>query len=70
VLVALTIARCGIVFRLILGTLSICLCILIEGVAFQEAVLAREVGGEVLIRAARLIMTMVNADEDNDDEVY
>jgi hypothetical protein len=42
ILVALTIQKCGIVFRLILGTLSICLCILIEAVCFNEPVMARE----------------------------
>jgi hypothetical protein len=42
ILVALTIQKCGIVFRLILGTLSICLCILIEAIFFKEPVMARE----------------------------
>lgn len=43
ILVAMTIKKCGIVFRLILGTVSICLCIIIEGVIFLEPVVFREV---------------------------
>lgn len=42
ILVAMTIQKCGIVFRLILGTISICLCILIEGLIFLEPVVFRE----------------------------
>lgn len=43
ILVATTIQQCGIVFRLILGTVSICLCILLESALFSEPVALREV---------------------------
>lgn len=42
-LVAITIQRWGIVFRLILGPISICFCILLEGLLFNERVVMREV---------------------------
>ncbi len=42
IMVAMTIQRCGIVFRLILGTISICLCIIVESVLYLEPVLIRE----------------------------
>ena len=41
--VALTIQKCGIVIRLLLGTISICLCILFEGLFFREPVMFREI---------------------------
>lgn len=43
ILVAMTIQKCGIVFRLILGTISICLCIVAESVVSREPVAFREV---------------------------
>ena len=42
IVVALAIARFGIVVRLILGTISICLCILAEGLLLMEPVAFRE----------------------------
>jgi len=49
ILVAVTIQRYGIVFRLILGTISICLCILIESLLFFEPIVLREVLNIVIV---------------------
>jgi len=49
ILVAMTIQKCGIVFRLILGTISICLCICVESVVFLEPVVFREVLSIVMV---------------------
>lgn len=49
ILVAMTIQSCGIVFRLILGTISICLCIIIESLLFLEPVVFREVLSIVMV---------------------
>ena len=49
ILVAMTIQRCGIVFRLILVTISICLCIIIEFSLFLEPVFFREVLSIVMV---------------------
>jgi hypothetical protein len=42
IIVALTIQRCGILFRLILGTLCICLCIVFESLFFSKPIVFRE----------------------------
>jgi UDP-sugar transporter A1/2/3 len=49
ILVAMTIQKCGIVFRLILGTISICLCICVESVVFMEPVVFREVLSIIMV---------------------
>jgi len=49
ILVAVTIQRRGIVFRLILGSISICLCILLESLLFSEPIAYREVLNIVMV---------------------
>jgi hypothetical protein len=49
ILVARAIQRWGIVFRLILGTISICLCIIAEGILYMEPVVFREMLSIVLV---------------------
>lgn len=48
-LVAQAIKQYGIICRLILGTISICLCIVIEGILFSEPIALRECFGIFLV---------------------
>ena len=47
--VAITIQRCGVLTRLILGSLAICLCIMLEGVLFKKPVLFQELLAIILV---------------------
>jgi drug/metabolite transporter (DMT)-like permease len=49
ILVAMCIQKCGIIFRLILGTISICCCIVLEWLLFREPVAFRELLSIIIV---------------------
>lgn len=63
ILVACAINRWGIVFRLILGTISICLCIIAEGLLFLEPVVFREVLSIILVMLGSSMYYRTKTDE-------
>lgn len=69
ILVACAIQWYGIVFRLILGTISVCLCVAIEGLFFSEPFVIQEGLGIVLVLVgSHLYFTTLLRDAHNNSE--